>query len=158
MCVTYIYIYKVVQKERLSLRKLESYLLVMLSLKYRNVAHFSESYLRSVSSKTTSDFEQSVNTQTQKFTEFEVSFCEVTAFFLHKCLHTVKTFGLLQPHFRLSELHQCDQGMLPNRFLESSLRSIFSSVICFENVIVLAWYTMRQRCLVELFYQLEKQF
>lgn len=50
---------------------------VLLSLKYRNVAHFSESYLRSVSSKTTSDFEQSVNTQTQKFTEFEVSFREV---------------------------------------------------------------------------------
>ena len=50
----------------------------MLSLKYRNVTHFSESYLRSVSSKTTSDFEQSVNTQTQKFTEFEVRFCEVS--------------------------------------------------------------------------------
>ena len=29
---------------------------------------------------------------------------------------TAKTFGLLQPHFRLSELHHCDQGMLPNRF------------------------------------------
>ena len=27
-----------------------------------------------------------------------------------------KTFGLLQPHFRLSELQQCDQEMLPNRF------------------------------------------
>ena len=30
--------------------------------------------------------------------------------------NTAKTLGLLQPHFRLSQLHQCDQGMLPNRF------------------------------------------
>ena len=29
---------------------------------------------------------------------------------------TAKTFGLLQPHFRLPELHQSDQGMLPNKF------------------------------------------
>ena len=27
-----------------------------------------------------------------------------------------KTLGLLQPLFKLSELHQCDQGMLPSRF------------------------------------------
>ena len=32
---------------------------------------------------------------------------------------TVKT-GLLQPHFRLSQLHQCDQGMLLNRFFWNS--------------------------------------
>ena len=31
-------------------------------------------------------------------------------------LSAAKTFGLLQPHFRLSELHQCDQRMLLNRF------------------------------------------
>ena len=29
---------------------------------------------------------------------------------------------------------------------------------CFKNVIVLAWYTMRQRCLIEPFHQFEKQF
>ena len=29
-----------------------------------------------------------------------------------------KTLGLLQPHFSLSELDQCDQGMLPKRFNE----------------------------------------
>ena len=49
------------------------------------------------------------------------------------CMHggvayTAKTPGLLLPHFRLSELHQCDQGMLPNRFFESSLRNVFSSI------------------------------
>ena len=50
-----------------------------------------------------------------------------------RCMHggvayTAKTFGLLLPHFRLSKLHQCDQGMLPNRFFESSLRNVFSSI------------------------------
>ena len=28
----------------------------------------------------------------------------------------------------------------------------------FENVIVLAWYAMRQQCLVKTFQQLEEQF
>ena len=42
---------------------------------------------------------------------------------------TAKTLRLLQPHFRLSQLHQCDQGMLPNRFLENSSRSFFFSYI-----------------------------
>ena len=40
---------------------------------------------------------------------------------------TAKTLGLLQPHFRLSELHQCDQGMLPNGF-SWKLRSINCNV------------------------------
>ena len=31
-------------------------------------------------------------------------------------------------------------------------------LICFENVIVLMWYTMRQRCLVELFTSLRNNF
>ena len=34
----------------------------------------------------------------------------------HARNHTAKTLRLLQPYFRLSELHQCDQGMQPNRF------------------------------------------
>ena len=38
----------------------------------RHVAHFSESYIRSVASKSTANFRQSVGTQTQKFTDFEV--------------------------------------------------------------------------------------
>ena len=31
-------------------------------------------------------------------------------------LYTATTFGLLQPHFGLSELHHWYQEMLPNRF------------------------------------------
>ena len=38
----------------------------------RHVANFCESYLRSVASKTTTDFRQSAETQTNKFTQFEV--------------------------------------------------------------------------------------
>ena len=72
---------------------------------------------------------------------------------------TVKTFGLLQPHFRFSELHQCDQGMLPNRFLESSLRSIFSSIICFERMSLYTGMVYNETAMLSRnFHQLEKQF
>ena len=38
----------------------------------RRVAKFSENYLRTIGSKTTASLEQTVNVQTEKFTEFEV--------------------------------------------------------------------------------------
>ena len=57
----------------------------------------------------------------------------------HHCpLHTHRSsphlslqqhLGYFNHIFRLSQLHQCDQEMLPNRFLESSLRSSFLSYI-----------------------------
>lgn len=37
----------------------------------RRVSQFSEAYIRSVASKATSDLEQTLSTQTQRFTEFE---------------------------------------------------------------------------------------
>ena len=41
----------------------------------RNVARFSERYLKSVASKATTDFEKQVNAENEKFTSFEVDVC-----------------------------------------------------------------------------------
>ena len=55
--------------------------------------------------------------------------------------YTAKTLGLLQPRFRLSELHQCNQGMLPKLvFPESSPRSFFSPISLIFQKICLATF------------------
>ena len=55
-------------------------------------------------------------------------------------LYTAKTLGLLQPRFRLSELHQCNQGVLPKVVLESSSRSFFSLTSLIFQKICLATF------------------
>ena len=41
---------------------------------FRRMVEFGESYMRSVASKTTADFKGTAESQTDKFTQFEVSY------------------------------------------------------------------------------------
>ena len=63
--------------------------------------------------------------------------------------YTVKTLSLLQPHFRSSQLHQCDQGMLPNTCRFSSevllLELTIISEDLFDYILGISTSTKQQR-------------
>ena len=68
--------------------------------------------------------------------ELRYYFCtyDEQSVFLLKRKALAKTLGLLQPLFKLSELHQCDQGMLSSRFSWKSIEVLLQLTIISEDL------------------------